>query len=168
MEKRIILVTGGQSSGKSLHAEGLARGLAPDPVYVATARAEGMEDRVLRHRARRGPEWTTIEEPLRLGALAMHGRVVLVDCVTLWCTNLFFEAGGNIFSAENTARAELERFTAPEAVYVFVTGEVGLGGVSESAMARDFADLLGRVNQFIAAMAHEVTLVVSGIPVKIK
>jgi adenosylcobinamide kinase/adenosylcobinamide-phosphate guanylyltransferase len=178
--RRIILITGGQSSGKSLHAERLALelavepdqgprpepGLRPGPVYVATARTEGMEDRVQRHRERRGPEWTTIEEPLRLGRLSFPGRVILIDCVTLWLTSLLFEQEGrDVFAA---ATDELERFTAPEATYIFVTNEVGLGGVAASALARDFADLQGRVNQHIASLADSVTLVVAGIPVKIK
>lgn len=172
--KRIILITGGQSSGKSLYAEQRALELSGEPVYVATARAEGMEERVHRHRERRGPEWTTVEEPLRLGGLDFTGRVVLIDCVTLWLTNLFFESGGDnapevaAEAVAKTAESEFESFTAPDAVYIFVTNEIGLGGVEENALARSFADLQGRINQFIAACADEVTLVACGIPVKIK
>jgi adenosylcobinamide kinase/adenosylcobinamide-phosphate guanylyltransferase len=167
--KRIILITGGQSSGKSLYAERRALESAPDPVYLATARAEGMEERVQRHRARRGPEWTTVEEPLRLGAHDFMGRVVLVDCVTLWLTNLLIDRGTpDVEAARAAAESELNRFTAPDAVYIFVTNEVGLGGVADNALARAFADLQGRINQYIAARADEVTMVVSGIPVKIK
>ncbi len=167
--RRIILITGGQSSGKSLYAEQRALELSPEPVYVATARAEGMEARIDRHRARRGPGWTTIEEPLRLGHLDLTGRVALIDCVTLWLTNLLLETESNpvavVFAA---AERELNTLTAHPATYIFVTNEVGLGGVAASALARDFADLQGRVNQLLAARADEVTLVVSGIPVKIK
>lgn len=172
--KRIILITGGQSSGKSRHAERMALELSSEPVYVATARAEGMEERVKRHRERRGPGWTTVEEPLRLGRLDFTGRVVLVDCVTLWLTNLFFEVGAETNPeaafriARHAAVQEFEGFTAHDAVYILVTNEVGLGGVAENTLARDFADLQGGINQYIAARADEVTLVVSGIPVKIK
>jgi adenosylcobinamide kinase/adenosylcobinamide-phosphate guanylyltransferase len=186
--KRIVLITGGQSSGKSLHAERLALELSPAPVYVATARAAEMEDCVERHRARRGPEWTTVEEPLRLGRLAFGGRVVLVDCVTVWLANMMFEAtsGGtdagdgapeaspgieavpDLDALEAAAWDEIERFTAPDATYIFVTNEVGLGGTAANALARSFADLQGRLNQRIAAVADEVTMVVSGIPIKIK
>jgi len=185
--KRTILITGGQSSGKSLVAERLALELSPAPVYVATARTAGMEERIVRHRARRGPEWTTVEEPLRLGRLALAGRVVLIDCVTLWLTNLMMDAvpefadghGASRFAdgathaldlgaLEAAAADELARFTAPDATYIFVTGEVGLGGVSPNAFARAFADLQGRVNQRLAAAADTVTLVVSGIPITIK
>ncbi len=176
--RRIILITGGQSSGKSLHAEGRALELSPAPVYVATARAAGMEDRIERHRARRGPEWTTIEEPLRLGGIGragepgrldLAGRVVLIDCVTLWLTNMLLDAASNTLDdVVAAAERELDALTATDATYIFVTNEVGLGGVAASALARDFADLQGRVNRFLAARADEVTLVVSGIPVKIK
>ncbi len=135
-----------------------------------------MEERVCHHRARRGPEWTTVEEPLRPGGLEFTGRVVLLDCVTLWLTNLFFEAeaaGADspeaaAETARNVSEAEFERLTASDATYIFVTNEVGLGGVAPDSVARAFADLQGHVNQFIAARADEVTLVVSGIPVKIK
>ncbi len=169
MKKRIILVTGGQSSGKSLYAERRALELAGDPVYIATARVEGMEERVCRHRARRRPEWTTVEEPLRLGGLDLTGRVVLVDCVTLWLTNLLLGPGTpDVEAARIAAESELELFTSRDAVYIFVTNEIGLGGVADNALARRFADLQGSINQYIAARADEVTLVVSGIPVRIK
>ncbi len=167
--RRIILITGGQSSGKSLHAEQRALELSPEPIYVATARAEGMEDRIRSHRARRGPGWTTVEEPLRLGRLDITGRVAVVDCVTLWLTNLLLENESNtVDELVAAARSELNALAATDATCIFVTNEVGLGGVAGSALARDFADLQGRVNQFLAARADEVTLVVSGIAVKIK
>lgn len=168
--KRIILITGGQSSGKSLHAERRALELTSSPIYVATARVgDGeMGERVRRHRERRGPGWTTVEEPLHLGRLELPGRVVLVDCVTLWLSNLLFDLDGDIDDARRRAEQELERFTAHDAAYIFVTNEIGLGGVAADALARGFADLQGRINQHIAARADEVTLVVSGIALKIK
>ena len=172
MKKQIILITGGQSSGKSLYAERRALELASDPVYLATARAEGMEERVSRHRARRGSEWTTVEEPLQLEELDFTGRVVLIDCVTLWLTNLFFEHGCDATldtrAVRIAAENEFDCFTAHDAVYIFVTNEIGLGGVADNALARSFADLQGLINQYIAARADEVTMVVSGIPLKIK
>jgi adenosylcobinamide kinase/adenosylcobinamide-phosphate guanylyltransferase len=106
-----------------------------------------------------------IEEPLKLGGLDLTGRVVLVDCVTLWLTNLLFEGRGDVYAA---AIDEFERFISCEATYILVTNEVGLGGVADNELARTFADLQGRVNQYIAARADEVILVVAGIPVKIK
>jgi len=170
MQKRIILVTGGQRSGKSLYAEREALRLAPDPVYVATARVgdEEFRERVRRHRARRGPEWTTVEEEIRLGDLDLTGRVALVDCVTLWCTNLFFANGEDVDRAFGALQDEFDRFTAREAVYIFVTNEIGLGGVADNALVRRFTDLQGLANQYIAARADRVTLMVSGIPLTVK
>lgn len=170
MEKRIILVTGGQRSGKSLYAEGEARRLAPDPVYVATACADDEEfrERVRRHRERRGPEWTTVEEGIRLGDLDLTGRVVLVDCVTLWCTNLFFANGEDVDRSFEALKREFDRFTAREAVYIFVTNEIGLGGVAENALVRRFTDLQGLANQYVAGRADRVVLMISGIPLTVK
>lgn len=159
--KRIIVVTGGVSSGKSAWAERRALELSPTPMYVATARPDGMEERIEAHRARRGEEWTVVEEPLRLGSVAVSG-VAMVDCVTLWLTNLLL--AGEADKAED----ELAKLLAQDATLIFVTNEVGLGGVPENALARRFADLQGRVNQFLADRADEVTMVVSGIPIKIK
>ena len=168
--RRIILITGGQSSGKSLHAEQRALELSPAPVYIATARNGGMEDRIEAHRARRGPEWTTIEEPLRLGSLDLTGQVALIDCVTLWLTNMMLDAepAGAVDGVVSAAEKEIGSLTTHPATYIFVTNEVGLGGVATNPLARDFADIQGRVNRFLATIADEVTLVVAGIPVKIK
>lgn len=96
--KRIVLITGGQRSGKSSYAEALALQSAPDPVHVATARIfdDEFRERVRRHQERRGPEWTNIEEPVHLGRFDFTGRTVLVDCVTLWCTNFFFDLGESV------------------------------------------------------------------------
>ena len=91
--KRIILITGGARSGKSTYAEKLALELSPTPVYLATARIwdEEFRQRVIRHQERRGPEWTNIEEEKELSRHRLEGRVVLIDCITLWCTNFFFD-----------------------------------------------------------------------------
>ena len=91
--KQIILITGGARSGKSSYAERLALSLSPNPVYLATSRIwdEEFRQRVLRHQANRGPEWTNIEEEKELSRHSLQGRVVLIDCVTLWCTNYFFD-----------------------------------------------------------------------------
>ena len=91
--KRIILITGGARSGKSTYAEKLALELSPTPVYLATARIwdEEFRQRVIRHQERRGPEWTNIEEEKELSRHRLEGRIVLIDCITLWCTNFFFD-----------------------------------------------------------------------------
>lgn len=168
--KRIILVTGGARSGKSCHAEKLALSLSSNPVYLATARIwdEDFRQRVIRHQERRGPEWTNIEEEKELGKHQLEGRTVLVDCVTLWCTNFFFDLQADIDRSLAAVQEEFDRLTAQETTFIFVTNETGMGGTSDNDLQRKFTDLLGWVNQYIAARADEVILMVSGIPVKIK
>lgn len=167
--RKIILITGGQRSGKSAEAERLALSLSDSPVYLATAHVwdEEFRERVRRHQERRGPQWTNIEEERQLSRHDVTGRVVVIDCVTLWLTNLFFETS-EVESTLATAKAEFDRFTAQEATFIFVTNEIGSGGVSENAIQRRFTDLEGWMNQYIAQKADEVILMVSGIPVKVK
>lgn len=168
--KRIVLVTGGQRSGKSRYAEELALQSAPDPIYVATARVfdDEFRERVRRHQERRGPQWTNIEEPEHLGRFDFTGRTVLVDCVTLWCTNFFFDLDESVDAACEAVEREFDALTSRDATYIFVTNEIGWGGVAENAIQRRFTDLQGAVNQYIAARADRVVLMVSGIPVTIK
>ena len=176
--KKIILITGGQRSGKSSYAERMALSLTKNPVYMATAHVwdDEFRERVRIHREKRGSQWTNIEEETRLSKHDVEGRVVLIDCCTLWATNYFYEramAGGNerlpdVNATLEDLKAEFERFTAQNATFIFVTNEIGLGGTSDSAVQRRFTDLLGWLNQFIASRADEVVLMVSGINVKIK
>lgn len=168
--KRIILITGGARSGKSTHAEKLALSLSPNPVYLATARIwdEEFKQRVVRHQARRGPEWTNIEEEKELSRHSLQGRVVLIDCVTLWCTNFFFDLKSDTDQALVAAMEEFNRFTAQDATFIFVTNEIGMGGTSENEIQRKFTDMQGWMNQYIATHADEVILMVSGIPVRVK
>lgn len=170
--KRIIFITGGQRSGKSAYAEQLALQLNKKPVYVATAHIwdEEFRLRVLRHQERRGPEWTNIEEEQCLSRIDVSGRTVLVDCLTLWATNFFFAAGDEADPAAvlEEMKQEFDRFTMQDATFLFVSNEIGLGGISANATQRRFTDLLGGLNQYVASKADEVILLVAGIPVKIK
>ena len=168
--KKIILITGGQRSGKSTKAEELALTLSDCPVYVATAKVwdDEFRERVRRHQERRGPQWTNIEEEIFLSRHDLTGRVVVIDCVTLWLTNFFFANDSNVDKSLELAKEEFDQFTSPDATYIFVTNEIGLGGVSDNALQRKFTDLQGWMNQYIAQKADEVILMVSGIPVKIK
>lgn len=168
--KRIILITGGARSGKSSYAEKLALSLSPRPVYMATARVwdEEFRQRVVKHRQARGPEWTNMEEEKELSRHDVTGRVVLVDCVTLWCTNFFFETQGSVEQALEAVKQAFNRFTAQEATFIFVTNEIGMGGTSENELQRKFTDMQGWMNQYIAAHADEVILMVCGIPMKVK
>ena len=166
---RVILITGGQRSGKSEEAERLALSLSDRPVYLATAHVwdEEFRQRVERHQQRRGPQWTNIEEERRLSRHDLRGRVVLVDCITLWLTNIFFDLQ-NTEKALAEAKAEFDRLVAQDATFIFVTNEIGSGGVSTDAVQRQFTDLQGWMNQYVARRADEVLLMVSGIAVKIK
>lgn len=168
--KRIILITGGARSGKSTYAERLALSLSPTPVYLATARVwdEEFRRRILRHQQQRGPEWVNIEEEKQLSKHQLTGLTVLIDCVTLWCTNFFFDAQGDTDTALTAIKEEFDRFTAQDTTFIFVTNEIGMGATSENEIQRKFTDMQGWMNQHIAARADEVWLMVSGIPVKVK
>lgn len=166
---KVILITGGQRSGKSGHAEQLALSLTDSPVYLATAHIwdDEFRERVRRHQERRGQQWTNIEEERYLSRHDLTGRVVVVDCVTLWLTNFFFD-NNDVDQTLTAAKDEFDRLTRQDATFIFVTNEIGLGGVSDNALQRQFTDLEGWMNQHIAQRADEVILMVSGIPVKIK
>jgi adenosylcobinamide kinase/adenosylcobinamide-phosphate guanylyltransferase len=166
---RIILVTGGARSGKSAIAEARALSLAPRAVYIATAEARDAEmtARIAAHQARRGGDWRTHAEPLDLtGALAMTDGEGprLVDCLTLWLTNLML--GGHAWQA--AGRALVAALAAQADPVIFVTNEVGAGIVPDNALAREFRDAAGTLNQWVAAVADEVTLAVAGLPLKVK
>ena len=151
MKRKIILITGGQRSGKSKQAEELALSLSANPIYLATAHIwdDEFRDRVRKHQERRGPQWTNIEEE------------------KLWLTNFFFETS-DVDQTLETVKQEFDRFTAHDATYIFVTNEIGCGGVSENAVQRKFTDLQGWMNQYIASKADEVVLMVSGIAARVK
>ena len=168
--KRVILITGGQRSGKSSKAEELALSLSANPVYVATAHIwdEEFRERVRRHQERRGPQWTNIEEELHPSRHNLTGRVAVIDCVTLWLTNFFFANDSDVDKSLELAKAEFDAFTAHDATYIFVTNEIGCGGVSDNALQRRFTDLQGWMNQYIAQKSDEVILMISGIPFKVK
>lgn len=181
---KIILITGGQRSGKSVYAEQLALSLSDNPVYMATAHIwdDDFRERVRIHQQRRGPQWTNLEEEKYLSKHDLTGRVILIDCLTLWATNFFFEGasvGSNVsevsmeFQKESLCvldemKKEFDKFTMQDSTFIFVTNEIGMGGTSSNAVQRRFTDLLGSLNQYVAAKAEEVTLMVSGIAVKIK
>jgi len=167
---RTTLVLGGARSGKSAYAERLIREAAPLATYLATAEAgDGeMSDRIARHRASRGAGWVTIEEPLdlvgTLNRVVLADRPVLVDCLTLWLTNLMLGERDIPAATDELARALALR-AAPT---VLVSNEVGLGIVPDNALARRFRDEAGRLNQAIARIADGVILMVAGLPMVVK
>ncbi len=168
--KKIILITGGQRSGKSTYAQELALSLSANPVYLATSAVwdEEHRQRIERHKRDRGSEWTNIEELTDIQNVDVSGRVVVIDCVTLWATNFFMANNGDVEDTLNQLKERFVQFTAQEAIFIFVTNEIGLGGISSNDLQRRFTDLIGWMNQFIARAADGVVLMVSGMAVKIK
>ena len=165
----LTLVLGGARSGKSRHAEAVVTALPAPWFYIATGEPHDneMAARIAEHRARRGPEWQTIEAPRDLVvALAgvPAGRAVLVDCLTLWLTNVMLAGTDVEADVALLERALVER----KGPMVLVANEVGLGIVPENALARRFRDAAGRLNQRLATLADRVVLIVAGIPVKVK
>lgn len=164
------LVLGGRRSGKSRYAEGLVTASDLSPIYLATAEAgdDEMAERIAGHRARRGDGWKTIEEPLdlaeALASAAGEGRMVLVDCLTLWLSNLM-QAGRDIDDATGALLATLGAASGP---VILVSNEVGSGIVPMNALARRYADAQGILNQRVAAAIPRVVLMAAGIPLQIK
>lgn len=170
MAKEIIFITGGQRSGKSNYAQQIALSLSENPVYLATSRIwdEEHQKRIERHKADRGPEWTNIEEEKQLSNHRLENRVVLVDCVTLWATNFFFDNNSDVDLSLAMIKEEFDKLIQQEAQFIFVSNEIGLGGTSENKAQRLFMDLQGWINQYIASKANKVYLMVSGIPLQVK
>jgi adenosylcobinamide kinase/adenosylcobinamide-phosphate guanylyltransferase len=162
----LTLILGGARSGKSAYAEALIDA----GLYLATAEPGDAEmaDRIAQHRARRGPGWTTVEAPLDLAeALAAHARAdrpILVDCLTLWLSNLMLQ-DRDVDAATSALIDGLPRLAGP---VVFVSNEVGLGIVPDNALARRFRDAAGRLNQAVAAACQHVVLIAAGMPLVLK
>ena len=167
---RLTLILGGARSGKSRHGEALVETSGLKPCYLATAEAldDEMAERIARHRARRHDRWRTIEEPLALTDalidVSAAGRAVLVDCLTLWVTNLMVH--------ERPIEVEIERLVACldrlDGATVFVANEVGQGVVPPHAMARRFIDHAGCLHQRLAAKANQVLLMTAGLAQQLK
>ena len=166
----IVLITGGARSGKSRYAEERARQAGARLLYVATAEAgdDEMARRIDEHRKRRGNDWITVEEPVEIGRrlLEQRGKIdaAVVDCVTLWISNLHLRNG----DAEKEIEALVDTLTRLDYDTFFVTNEVGAGIVPDNALARRFRDLVGRANQRLAQVADEVVLMVAGLPMNVK
>jgi adenosylcobinamide kinase/adenosylcobinamide-phosphate guanylyltransferase len=165
----LTFVIGGARSGKSRYAEDLAMSCPAPRLYVATAQAfdDEMHERIAHHQARRDPTWQTVEAPVDLAdvlAAEGAGRTVLIDCLTLWLTNVML-AGRDVEAAcDGLARA----LARPAGQWFAVSNEVGLGIVPDNALARAFRDAAGRLNQMIAAEANSVVFMAAGLPMKLK
>lgn len=165
----LTLVLGGACSGKSSLAEGLVRGTGRPRVYIATAQAwdDEMRAKIAQHRAGRGPDWQTLEEPRDLApvlAAVRADQVVLLDCATLWLSNHLL-AGADLAAETVSLLRALENCAAP---VVVVSNEVGWSVVPENALAREFRDAQGRLNQQLAAQAGLVVAVMAGLPMVLK
>ena len=161
---QITFVLGGARSGKSRHAEALVQREPPPWRYVATGQAfdAEMAERIAAHRARRDARWQTVEAPLDLPAALACAEPVLVDCLTLWVSNLL------LADAAPDWPALLAALDGRAAATVLVSNEVGLGIVPDNALARRFRDVAGILHQRIAARADRVALIVAGLPVRVK
>jgi len=165
-----VLVIGGARSGKSRYAQGLLAASRREPLLIATGEAGDAEmaARIAAHRAERPAHWRTIEEPLALASTidswAAPERVVLVDCVTLWLSNLYMAARDAAAESEGLVAA-ISRAAGP---VILVSNEVGLGIVPDNALARAFRDAQGRLNQQLAACCGKVVLVSAGLPLLLK
>lgn len=166
----ILFVIGGARSGKSRYAQLRAEATGGKRLFVATGQAfdEEMRDRIARHRAERGADWETLEAPLDIAAVirtrAAPDTVLLIDCLTLWTSNLLL-AERDIPAATADLVAALAKAGGP---VILVANEVGLGIVPDNALARRFRDAAGTVNQQIAAIAGEVQLLAAGLPLALK
>lgn len=166
----VTLVLGGARSGKSRYAEGLVEAQGGPWIYLATATAgdEEMAARIAEHQRRRGNRWQTREAPLDLsGALeaaAKPNTTVLVDCLTLWLTNILLAE----LNVENECEKLVAALPGLKGPVVFVSNEVGLGIVPENALARRFRDAAGRLNQAVAETAQSVVFVAAGLPLAMK
>jgi adenosylcobinamide kinase / adenosylcobinamide-phosphate guanylyltransferase len=170
----IIFVLGGARSGKSSYALSRANELSGSKVYIATAQVYAddveMVDRIEKHKKVRGSDWNTFEEPIRLGqtirSVTAEHDIVIVDCLTVWLSNLLCTSK-DMFTEADDFLQSLRTITGSSCLFI-VSNEVGLGIVPENALARQFRDIAGNMNQQVARIAHEVFLVTAGIPVKIK
>ncbi|MCK6522370.1 bifunctional adenosylcobinamide kinase/adenosylcobinamide-phosphate guanylyltransferase [Myxococcota bacterium] len=163
------LITGGARSGKSRHAQALAESLGPRRTYLATAEAlDGeMAERIRRHQEDRGEGWVTVEEPIHIAPIIAGAELVLVDCLTLWITNLLMARG-----EDADLRPELDALVAAVAAaeghVIFVTNEVGMGIVPMNRLARRFQDWSGWTSQALAPLMDQVVLTVAGLPLRLR
>ena len=166
----LIFITGGARSGKSRHAQELALGRSEQPVYVATARLWDTEfrQRVERHRQERDERWTSIEEEKWLSRLPLEGKVVVIDCITLWITNFFSDTRYDTTVCLEECQREIDALLRKNAVLILISNEIGMGLHADTESGRKFTDLQGWINQYIAAKADQVIFMVSGIPLTMK
>ena len=172
MKQQIILITGGARSGKSRHAEERATRIGNKLLYLATGQAkdEEMSRRIAEHRKRRGPNWITVEEPIEINRVLTQQQAqvdcAVVDCLTLWLSNLLIGSGEK--PAHQAVEELIQGLPRLDFHLFLVTNEVGWGIVPDNPLARQFRDLAGWANQRVASVADEVVLMVAGVPTVVK
>ncbi len=166
----VYYITGGERSGKSSYAQKLAMQLSKSPVYLATARKwdADFEKRIKRHQDERDERWTNIEEEKQISKTDIIGRVVVIDCVTLWLTNYYTDTKYNVQESLQQAKEEFDKAAALDATIIIISNEIGMGVHADTEIGRKFVELQGWVNQYIAARADKAILMVSGLPVTLK
>jgi adenosylcobinamide kinase/adenosylcobinamide-phosphate guanylyltransferase len=166
----IIFITGGTRSGKSRYAQKIALQLSPSPVYLATARIwdEDFQERVNRHKAERGPEWTNYEGYRDLHLLPLQNRVVVIDCVTLWLTNYFVDHNNDLEKSLAEFKQEIDQICIMDATFIIISNELGMSLHANTDIGRKFTDLQGWANQYVVAKAEKAIFMVSGLPLYLK
>ena len=166
----IYYITGGERSGKSSYAQKLALDFDEHPYYIATSRIwdNDFQKRVDRHLEERDERWTTIEEEKHLGSLELTGKVVVIDCITLWLTNLYVDNKNDVEKTLQQGKEELIKLFKKEATLIIISNEIGMGIHAQTEIGRKFTELQGWINQFIAHHSDKAILMVSGLPVSLK
>ena len=168
--RKIIYVSGGQRSGKSSFAQSMAENMSDNPTYLATARCwdDEFRERISRHQSDRGEQWDNLEEEVEISNLSLTGKVVLMDCVTLWLTNIFTDNNLDRNKSLEIAKDQWSKFMSQDFTLIVVSNEIGLGVIPIESSTRAFVDLQGWMNQYIAKSADEAYTLISGIPLRIK
>lgn len=166
----IYYISGGERSGKTRYAMNLALELSDKPVYLATSRKwdADFEQRVNRHQEERDECWENWEEEKTIGQMSVSGRVVVLDCVTLWLTNWFMDLEQDIDACFKQTKQELNQLFHQETTLIIISNEIGMGVHAESHMGRKFVELQGWTNQYIAGKSDKAIFMVSGLPLQLK
>lgn len=166
----VYYISGGERSGKSHYAMTLALELSDNPIYLATSRKWDVdfEKRISHHQQERDDRWENWEEEKDLGNLKITGRVVVIDCITLWLTNWFMDLAQDMDACLQNAKRELLKLLDQEATVIIISNEIGMGVHAESPVGRKFVELQGWMNQFIAKKADKAIFMVSGLPLQLK
>lgn len=166
----ITYISGGERSGKSRFAQELALSKTSEPTYLATAKVwdDEFKERIIRHQQDRDERWSNLEETIHLSQALANQAVVVIDCVTLWLTNIFSEFKYDRDAAFELAKSEFELIRKHDGHLIFISNEIGMGLHANSKSGRDFVELQGWTNQLIASHADETFFMVSGLPLKVK